>query len=337
MRRPQADILNDKLRLCIRKVLTYLKIPFFNSGDGIKCKCPIHGSSNPTSLTIYPNSGRWICWSGGCHDEHEWGLLSFVNAACKALNVDPGNISKIINETVGEPLEYIPAPKEIKKINISRDEIRSRLQIPSEYYLNRGFPAELLEEWMVGDCYSNGMANRAVVPVFDISGDFIGCSGRSHIDKSYVTKWKHSKNLPCSMTFFGIDRAKNKILETKAAILLEGFSDVIRLHSYGFTNSISPFGTKLTYHQAELLKSLGVENLIVAFDPDPQTKNHLTGEIEDGAGPKAAKKIYKKYCNKFNIILVDLPSDPDEMSNQEAYNYFNLDRLLGQNKMHQNF
>lgn len=322
MRKSNNEILNDKLRLCIRKVLTHLKIPFFNSGDGIKCKCPIHGSSNPTSLSIYPNSGRWICWSGGCHDEHEWGLLSFVNAACKALNVDPGNISKIINETLGEPLEYIPAPKEIKKINISRDEIRSRLQIPSEYYLNRGFSAELLEEWMIGDCYTNQMAGRAVIPVFDECGDLIGCSGRAHVEKSYVPKWRHSKSLKTSMVFFGMDKAKEELIKTKRAIIVEGITDTIMLHHYGFKNAISPFGIKLTYYQAKTLKDLGVNELIIAFDPDPPRKNHITGEIEEGAGPKAAKKITEKYKNEFNTKIVNIPCDPDELSLVQAKHYF---------------
>jgi DNA primase len=186
--------------------------------------------------------------------------------------------------------------------HISKEEIKRRLVVPSGYYLNRGFSAQVLEEFCIGDCFSDKrMRNRAVVPVFDINGDYIGCSGRSHSDKPYINKWIHSKGLVTSATFYGIDKNAESVKSSKTVILVEGPGDLVKLYQYGITIALCPFGTKLTAKQSKLLTGLGVETILMGFD-------------NDEAGIKATKKIVGRYSDRFKIVNLDLKSDPDEMS-----------------------
>ena len=57
----------------------------------------------------------------------------------------------------------------------------SSLEIPSKYYIDRGFLSETLVAFDVGECYNPNrqMYNRAVAPIYDEDCSYIGCVGRS--------------------------------------------------------------------------------------------------------------------------------------------------------------
>lgn len=281
--------------------------------DYWQCTCPVHPSDNYNSMTIWKN-GHWRCWTSDCSDKHGNRFEDLV----RALGVDPDDILK----GVRFELDYIEEEIDIvlPTINISRDQIRSRLKIPSEYYLCRGFSPEILDRFDVGDCYSKEMKNRAVFPIYNQDYALVGCAGRSLVNKSYVPKWKFSKNFRSGATFFSLNHAYDAILRTGTVVLVEGMSDAMRLQEYGIKNAIGCLGAKLSRGQVKLLNSMGVTNIVIALDPDPT--RIVNGVTVEGTGPMRTRQIIEKYEDEFNFVPIELKSDPDELPRTEAERIF---------------
>lgn len=56
----------DRVRTAVPvEVLAAEVVDLKRSGRTFRGPCPWHGGSNPTSLVIWPSSGRWRCWSCG--------------------------------------------------------------------------------------------------------------------------------------------------------------------------------------------------------------------------------------------------------------------------------
>lgn len=311
--------LNLKLVSVMKNVLRELKVRSHDCGHYFKCRCPCHDSDNFGSMTVY-KKGVWICWTSDCNDTYGKSLFDLCVAVLRQRGMNYGeiikwceNITKGVEPSEPEIYEYKPP----QKIDISREEIRKRLRIPPQYYLDKGFSPEILDKFDVGEATNGKMRKRIVFPVYDIDGDYVGCTGRRMEEKEYINKWLHSKNFPSSTTFYGINFARFTLEQTKTAILVEGCSDVVKLHQYGFTNVIGCFGAKLGTYQADFLKSLGIKTIVPCFDPDPDRYDKNKKEMVKGAGPLITNRIIKNYSNIFDIRPVMLSADPDETPYEE--------------------
>jgi hypothetical protein len=181
---------------------------------------------------------------------------------------------------------------------------------------HKNFSEEILDAFDVGDCLDPTaiMKNRTVFPFYHTDGSYIGCSGRSHFDKKYIAKWRHSKGLPSSLTFYGIHKSYQSIKTTKTAILVEGCGDVLRMHEYGIP-AIGCNGAKLSKGQADLLKEMDVKRVIICLDPDPDRIQN--GEIVEGTGPMRTRQIMKRFGRMFEFVPITLKNDPGDSSQQE--------------------
>jgi hypothetical protein len=295
------------------KVINQLGIRNHFCGDYWQCTCPVHPSDNYNSMTVWKN-GIWKCWTSDCNEKHGNRFEDLV----KALGVNPEDLLKGIQFDREYNEEEVDI--ELPVINITREQIRSRLKIPSEYYLYRGFSAETLDKFDVGDCHSKEMKDRAVFPIYNQDYNLVGCAGRSLLNKSYVPKWKFSKNFRSGATFFSINHAYESILRTGTAVLVEGMSDAMRLQEYGIQNAIGCLGAKLSRGQVKLLNSMGVTNIVIALDPDPTTV--VNGVVKEGTGPMRTRQIIERYKDEFNFVPIELKSDPDELPRNEAERIF---------------
>lgn len=110
--------------------------------------------------------------------------------------------------------------------------------------------------------------SRIMCPIQDVRGRVVGFGGRSldgrepkylnSPETAVYTKGRH---------LFGLAQAKDAIIASKRAVLVEGYFDCIGLVDAGIADTISPLGTALTSDQARLLKRYA-EQVILAFDPD---------------------------------------------------------------------
>lgn len=145
--------------------------------------------------------------------------------------------------------------------------------------------------------------NRIIIPIRSFSGDVVGFGARA-IEKGQEPKYLNStETLVFSKrkTLFGLYNSIAQIRRTKKIILVEGYMDVMMMHQYLFNITISPLGTSTTYEQANMIKNIADE-IIIMFDPDTSGVNSSIKAadiiIDVGGYPKIAK--------------IDNELDPDE-------------------------
>lgn len=110
--------------------------------------------------------------------------------------------------------------------------------------------------------------NRLMFPILDISGRVIGFGGRTLGDDP--AKYMNS---PATVLFdksrclYGLYQARHAIVETGTAVVVEGYTDVMMAHQYGFSNVAASLGTSFTEGHAHLLRRFA-RRIILLFDSD---------------------------------------------------------------------
>jgi 5S rRNA maturation endonuclease (ribonuclease M5) len=218
--------------------------------------------------------------------------------------------------------------EQTQSAGISRDMVRKSLKIPAQYYIDRGYSKETLDRYDVGLCENpkKEMFNRVVVPIYNNEHTkMIGCTGRSIFEKCQDCssfhcstdqcpsddklwlhpKWRHNKDFKSQNHLYNLWFAKDYILKTGTAIIVESPGNVWRLEENGIHNSVAIFGSSMSDRQKFFLDSSGAMNLVILTD-------------NDEAGRLAAEKI-KQRCQQGYRIYIPTIDKPDvgEMTPEE--------------------
>ncbi|MCL2503481.1 MAG: DNA primase [Coriobacteriia bacterium] len=109
---------------------------------------------------------------------------------------------------------------------------------------------------------------RIMFPIADLQGRTVAFGGRVLGDG--VPKYLNTSDTPVfkkSVSLYAIDRAKAAITSSGVAIVVEGYTDVIGLHTHGITNAVATLGTALTTQHVKLLGRFARE-VVYLFDGD---------------------------------------------------------------------
>ena len=160
-----------------------------------------------------------------------------------------------------------------------------------------------------GVCY-NPASHGIVIPHYDIDGNLIGIRERTLVkEEEQYGKYKPAilngkmYNHPLGFALYNLNHSKDAIKVLQKAIIFEGEKSTLLYASYfGMENDISVAvcGSSLITYQVELLLSLGVKEIIIAFDKQFQ-------DVNDDEGKRWIKKlkdIHKKYSNKCQISFM---------------------------------
>ena len=145
---------------------------------------------------------------------------------------------------------------------------------------------------------------RVMFPIRDDRGRVIAFGGRLNSPEAKAQKYMNSPDTPLfhrGKVLYGLDLAKSAIRAQDAAILVEGYMDVIACHQYGIANVVAPLGTAFTADQAKLIMRQSYQ-VYVSFDGD-------------AAGEKAAMRSLDIFSSLgLNVHVLTLPNgrDPDE-------------------------
>ncbi|MEE9181452.1 MAG: DNA primase [candidate division NC10 bacterium] len=139
----------------------------------------------------------------------------------------------------------------------------------------RGFTTRQLEaaglavQRQEGRGYYDRFRDRLMIPIADSSGKIVGFGGRAlgdqqpkYINSPETAIYKKGVHL------YGLHLASRAIRETRVALVVEGYFDVISLTSAGFPQTVASLGTALTRDQVTLLHRYA-DKAILIFDPDP--------------------------------------------------------------------
>jgi hypothetical protein len=318
-------------------------------------ECFIHGGDNRTALNLYYDAGyraHYKCRTHGCESHFGTSLLSMIRGGLSRIKYGwsvPGDKTVNFDQTIEFLLDRYKLKfnglegqsidngnHEFNKLvtgligskpsgTITRDFYRDKVEIPSQYYLQRGYSIEVLDEYDVGTCktYGKPMFNRAVVPVYDDCGaTIIGFTGRSIFDECekcksyhdpskkcfYFPKWRHTKGFEKEKALYNYHRAKEHIMSTGVIILVESPGNVWRLEESDIHNSVGIFGTSLNPCQKSLIDESGALTVVIIMDND-----------NNKAGQEAALKIKTQLERTYRVYIVDISkNDIGEMSTNEV-------------------
>ena len=307
--------LQAHMRTRIRDILDYFDIEYQEYDEWISCPCPIHNGDNPTGFTVTIDGddeyiGFWRCWTRACEKEYYNDILGLVRGLLSVDRDEDASFADVVNfckKFLGDDMlkpppelatnrEFLSSVNilnqgtEQNKTNITREQIRERLKIPAQYYINRGYLPETLDRYDVGYCNDSKkpMYSRVVVPVYDDNHEYmIGCVGR-RTNEHTVGKWINSKGFKKSTCLYNYWYAKEHIFDSKTAVLVEGQGDVWRLVEAGIFNVVGMFGCSLSEQQRIILERSGALNIVVLTDTDE-------------AGRIGMEKIKQKCDKLFNL------------------------------------
>ncbi len=110
---------------------------------------------------------------------------------------------------------------------------------------------------------------RLLFPIHDERGRPVGFGART-LDPEGIPKYLNTAQSPIfdkGRLLYGLHRAAAAIRRAGEAVLVEGYTDVIRAHMAGFENVVASLGTALTAHHVVLLKRQAPV-LVLALDAD---------------------------------------------------------------------
>lgn len=126
--------------------------------------------------------------------------------------------------------------------------------------------AGLVEEGRNG--YYDRFRNRITFPIHDAGGRVVAFGARTMGNDE--PKYLNSPETPLfekRNLFYGWHLARGDILKQRAALIVEGYLDLIMLHQFGFTHAIATLGTAFTESHAQRLKRL-VDRVYLMYDSD---------------------------------------------------------------------
>jgi DNA primase len=144
---------------------------------------------------------------------------------------------------------------------------------------------------------------RVLFSIHDTQGRPVGIGGRvlPELGSKSPAKYVNSPETPLftkSKLLYGLDLARETLRKTRVALVMEGYTDVIVAHQYGFTNAVAVLGTALGESHIRLLKA-HADRIILVLDGDE-------------AGTRRANEVLELFiAQQADLRILTLPEDLD--------------------------
>jgi DNA primase len=162
--------------------------------------------------------------------------------------------------------------------------------------------------------YDNGhfCNHNLIIPYFNEYDEVIGLIGRSllsedSLKEKEISKYKYSKKSYRAKNLFGLNLARQHIINSGYAIICEGQFDVISAHEVGLNNVVGVGSASLGIVQAYLLAKY-TDKIYLMYD-------------NDNAGKLGKEHTKKRYGDVFDIKTIGIPGgykDFDEFIKKET-------------------
>lgn len=241
-------------------------------------------------------------------------FLEAVKLACETLNIpieyeketdeqkekrtQKQSLTQILKKTAEiyrQNFVSLPPESEAKKYMLSRnfsDEIVDNFGIG---YALAGLYEAFKEQAIVSDGETLGLLRknnqgnyydffkgRIIFPICDKYGHCVGFGGRILTNDKKQPKYINSAESDLfdkSNLLYGFHLARNTIANTGEVYLVEGYTDVMRMHQIGFANTIATLGTALTPQHLAQLKKL-CRKVIIFRDSDSAGQTAAERDLE---------------------------------------------------------
>jgi len=169
--------------------------------------------------------------------------------------------------------------------------------------------------------YIDRFRGRIIFPIRSMSGRILGFGGRILSSSKNIAKYINSPEsliYQKSKVLYGIFESKQSIVKNDNCFLVEGYTDVIKMHQCGISNVVASSGTALTENQIRLINRL-TKNITVVFDGD-------------AAGSRAALRGIDLILEQgMNVKICNLPENDDPDSFVSDKNLVEVQSYLNKN------
>jgi DNA primase len=144
---------------------------------------------------------------------------------------------------------------------------------------------------------------RLLFSIRDAQGRPVGIGGRvlPELGTASPAKYVNSPETPLftkSKLLYGLDLARETLRKNRTALVMEGYTDVIVAHQYGFTNAVAVLGTALGDSHIRLLKA-HADQIILVLDGDE-------------AGTRRANEVLELFiAQQADLRILTLPENLD--------------------------
>lgn len=158
--------------------------------------------------------------------------------------------------------------------------------------------------------YIDVFRNRVMFPIMDTLGQVIAFSGRTIGDDPAKYLNSNDKTWNKARTLFGLNLAHRDITTSKNAHLVEGYTDVIRMHDKGIKNTVGSMSSSITEEQADVLRRI-TDDVTIVPDNDIEKcidEKNLTIDLSKNAGIQGMHRSAEILVKKGLTVKTLLPS-----------------------------
>ena len=331
-------------------------VPLRKAGANYAACCPFHNEKTP-SFTVSPTKQFYHCFGCGAHGTAigflmEYSGLGFVDAV-KDL---AARVGMQVPDDGGRPHDgpRLPALGELmERASRYYYEQLKRSDKAIAYLKRRGLSGEIAQRFGIGyapDGWQNLAAvfedysasslqqaglvirneqgrlydrfrDRVMFPIVNPKGDVIAFGGR--VLGEGEPKYLNSPETPLfekGRELFGLPQARQALREKNAAIVVEGYMDVVALAQHGVGNAVATLGTATTgVHVQKLLRQ--VDRVVFCFDGDAAGRKAAWRALENSLDALPEQK---------SVAFAFLPEPEDPDSYVRAHGTTAFERLVAQ-------
>lgn len=328
--------LKEHANRAIGFILDKAGVPYAENGLSIYAPCPcMHHDGDGNNVKAFSwrhDFAQWRCWTHSCEQKYGGDIIGLVRSVIgKNYPQTLAWIHDVLTEQDIDLTEHCEAPNRksnnLPKVHRPLDELRLKFLSPHpQYLLNRGFDLGVMAKYEVGYWRKLGtyMHDRIVFPIRDHDNFLVGFTGRTIHSQSdwqchnITSKWLHGRyfdrypqqgDFSKASVLYNLNNAKLHIGQDRKVILVEGPLDGLKLEEAGIHHWVAVLGCDLSVAHTTLLIRLGINELILALDPD-------------NAGDSAGDRVIKHYGDLFHFRRIKLPTDPGDMSADQIRDLF---------------
>ncbi len=294
-------------------------------GDTIVSKTICHNGKGHGShkLYYYDNTKLFKCYTD-CNDTFDiFDLVSKVYSKEDGLYSSIKYVSNFFGFDYCVTEDFTEKLEDWKVLEKYDTKEKSQNKFKNKYYdynVIKFYPTVQFEDWQKEGIDFNTIINNHIhynpihhsilIPHYNIENKLVGIRERTLVkENEKYGKYKPAiidgvmYNHALGFNLYNINNSFNNIKRTKKAIVFEGEKSPLLFQSYfGKDNDISVAccGSNITNYQFDILYSLGIEELIVAFDKQFETP---TSE-EYAKWTKKLTLIYEKFCTFVNVSFI---------------------------------
>lgn len=111
---------------------------------------------------------------------------------------------------------------------------------------------------------------RVMFPIFSPDSKVTGFGGRIIDENARAPKYLNSSESPVyrkRRSLYGLNKTRQEIRKQGAAVLVEGYTDLLSVYAAGVKNVAASLGTSLTREQAGILKGYA-DDIVILYDGD---------------------------------------------------------------------